>query len=142
MCINIVLNSIFYIRLKSFLCILLFLNFIIWSSFHNTHHLIENTDFLKVSKLGHVHSDGSAHNHKKTTSPTKKKHQQQSEFGCLLLSFNSSTEKFFSIFPNKYLSELFENKKRNKFYTKKFINKNLYLLSSIYKRGPPKSSRI
>ena len=126
-------------RIKSFIFILLFLNFSIWSSFHSSHHLIANQNldpkFEEFDQV-HVHHDGKVHEHGKTSLPNHKKHQEQSDFGCVLLNFNSACEENLLFSSIKIIIDLKEITK-DKIFTKIFLNKSKLLLSEINPRGSP-----
>ena len=126
-------------RIKSFIFVLLFLNFSIWSSLHSSHHLIpsQNLDpnFENFDQV-HFHHDGKVHDHGKTSSPNHKKHQEQSDFGCVLLNFNSACEEFLFFSSIKIIID-FKEITKDKIITKIFLNKSKLLLSEINPRGSP-----
>ncbi len=129
----------FCLRVISFLSSMLLMNFSIWSSFHNTHHVfldnvLENQFKFLVSS--HDHSDDTVHHHKKTSTPNEKKHHDQSDIGCFLLNFNSAFEEYLFL-PSKKIINNFKKKTKDKIFIKIFLNIIELSISEINPRGPP-----
>ena len=132
-------NCIFLKKIKTLFFVIIFLNFTIWLSFHSSHHLFPKIGLDKKFEVfyqSHAHYDGKEHEHGKTSSPNHKRHQEQSDFDCLLLIFNYPCENFLitdsqKLIKNNYQSNL-------KFiFNKNFQIKKNCLNSELNPRAPP-----
>jgi len=131
-------TNFFYLKCIASFCTLIFLNFIIWISFHSAHHIFLNIDFVILSYQGHVNSDNFEHNHCETSSTSHKSHNQQSKSDCLFINFSSSSEKFLPKHLNKNIFKIFNDEKQNIYFNRCLINGNHFVQFSYFKRGPPK----
>ena len=119
--------SFFYLKFIAFLCNLFFLNFIIWISFHSTHHIFLKIDFVIFSNQGHVNSDEFVQNTSKTSSSKQNSHHQQSKFDCSFMSFNSSFDKFIFQNLNEDIIKIINNEKQDRYFIRSLINENHFI---------------